>query len=1053
MEKLKEYLDLKNYQYLDYKLLEDYPKYRSSDEFPNSNLLLELGHIVKKLGCTEKEHPHFESIIEFTVLEKTTVLEQEQINDEQKFKITFLKQLFKEFNDYNLYFSESPILDRNIVVNLSSDIKDKINNGTLQGITSIEKGNNFGIDKKRFTIEKADFNASIKPCIVEAVRRIPKINLKEKISQLPVYFIINNKYAESVVNHLSIIIYLKNKFYSFGVNGFKKNASLNVFDEAIRSSKNKGSWLNLYIQNENQMVEELEKFNKELQQIKTVLISASSNENRFIQDLEEVIMSSIGKKLTSNTDSKDNEEFLQFIREKKKKKIDTEEELTKAGKKYQFQKELLEHTSDKLKKKEYLRLMKKFVRKDGKALQFVSEELKKDSDFVLTSVMNDGKALQFVSKELQEDSETYRKIVLTSVRNDGNALQFVSKELQEDSEIVLASVKNDGNALELVSEKLQEDRETYKKIVLASVKNDGNALKFVSEELKKDREVVMEADNWIIKNFLETKLKKIVPTPHMNNKSLINLSNKISCTLRSYIYLLRVRYLKERLQDYNQGKFQVQELIEELDNLKNEVNIPSEDYEIGDKVGYEQGPDFNFGVIINKDKGQYQIISDQLGELVTGINKEQIQKKVYSQKLVGIINNLFDSQNKFKTELKDKEIENDLNELYEHIVPRLETKRMKFISNNVGSKFEKNDLFGNRILDMGILTEFHLVRINKILQSIQDLKIEFYIQNLEEAQNIKHIKLNKLFLIRLKEKYKLIQTEIHNPLSTTSLTKTRQDWERNTINKQMSLVIEVLKGNIDDNQMEKMLDIHKPVPNNLNCTTFVEYIFENILNCSIDKQVTMSDEVLMRISNNSTILKKNLLTSGVSLTSLLGVKVPFACQRFKKKISSNAGRFVFEFSKTRETLKFEELKNMFEVLKEGKSIGEFLLRSNSTIDHEKLKDSLNEVFYSGKEECLTTTNSEKLKTATPDQFFFDFSNDNMVKPTKEKCQEENQKILKLEQIKKVFDGAQGGSKKKTNITTPKYSFWKHTHKKSKLQSDSSKKRKKYKNNILSRKKN
>ena len=72
-------------------------------------------------------------------------------------------------------------------------------------------------------------------------------------------------------------------------------------------------------------------------------------------------------------------------------------------------------------------------------------------------------AYRQISKHLQ------KKEVLAAVQRDGRALNYVSPELKADKEVVLAAVQENAGALEHASLELRADRE----VVLAAVRSDG----------------------------------------------------------------------------------------------------------------------------------------------------------------------------------------------------------------------------------------------------------------------------------------------------------------------------------------------------------------------------------------------------------------------------------------------------------------------------------------------------------------------------------------------------------------------------------------------------
>jgi hypothetical protein len=150
------------------------------------------------------------------------------------------------------------------------------------------------------------------------------------------------------------------------------------------------------------------------------------------------------------------------------------------------------------------------VKQNGRALEYVSEELKSDKEVVLAAVAQTVAALKYVSEELKGDKE----VILVVVTQNGWALNYASKELKGDKEVVLAAVKQNRNALEYASEELKADKEFMmaavtknihaleyasedlkrdKEFILAAVNQYGAALKYASEELKSDREIVLAA--------------------------------------------------------------------------------------------------------------------------------------------------------------------------------------------------------------------------------------------------------------------------------------------------------------------------------------------------------------------------------------------------------------------------------------------------------------------------------------------------------------------------------------------------------------------------------
>ncbi|EFC41494.1 predicted protein [Naegleria gruberi] len=176
----------------------------------------------------------------------------------------------------------------------------------------------------------------------------------------------------------------------------------------------------------------------------------------------------------------------------------------------------IEFTSDELKRDR--EIISEAVRKEGNALLLASEEFRKDRELLIEAVKQYGRALQWAPKEFKNDREIDlfavkeygsaidytsselkcdREFVLQAVKLNGMALQYVSFGLRNDREIVMEAVKQNGWALECVSRELRKDRE----IVVEAVKQNGTALEYAPEELRNDREIVLLAINQNISSF------------------------------------------------------------------------------------------------------------------------------------------------------------------------------------------------------------------------------------------------------------------------------------------------------------------------------------------------------------------------------------------------------------------------------------------------------------------------------------------------------------------------------------------------------------------------
>lgn len=87
-------------------------------------------------------------------------------------------------------------------------------------------------------------------------------------------------------------------------------------------------------------------------------------------------------------------------------------------------------------------------------------------------------------------TQNNRATVLAAVARDGRALEYASDELKNDREIVLAAVKQThGRALEHASDELRNDRS----FMLKAIEMDATCFKYATEDQRSDRELVLAA--------------------------------------------------------------------------------------------------------------------------------------------------------------------------------------------------------------------------------------------------------------------------------------------------------------------------------------------------------------------------------------------------------------------------------------------------------------------------------------------------------------------------------------------------------------------------------
>lgn len=150
------------------------------------------------------------------------------------------------------------------------------------------------------------------------------------------------------------------------------------------------------------------------------------------------------------------------------------------------------------------------------ALKFASEELKNDKEMVLLAVSQKTNAygLEFIGTELKKDIQFYDKVSRIAVSNDIRAMQFASDNIKKDKALCLKVIKKNGMALAYMLPEFNDNKDN----VLIAVQLNGDSLQFASDRLRNDPEVVLEA----IKK--EGEYLKHASVELRNNKELVILA-------------------------------------------------------------------------------------------------------------------------------------------------------------------------------------------------------------------------------------------------------------------------------------------------------------------------------------------------------------------------------------------------------------------------------------------------------------------------------------------------------------------------------------------------
>ncbi|MBA3721126.1 MAG: DUF4116 domain-containing protein [Parachlamydiaceae bacterium] len=149
--------------------------------------------------------------------------------------------------------------------------------------------------------------------------------------------------------------------------------------------------------------------------------------------------------------------------------------------------------------------------KNGLALEFAPEVLKKDVDCIRAAIANNAQAINIISKQfiytlefVTEIITKYRiplsaipviyrqnkNIVNLAIKNDFNELEFASASLRNDKAFMLEAAKSNREAIQYASDLLKEDPDFF----LKAVAIDWRVLKYASEPfIKENKKFFLEA--------------------------------------------------------------------------------------------------------------------------------------------------------------------------------------------------------------------------------------------------------------------------------------------------------------------------------------------------------------------------------------------------------------------------------------------------------------------------------------------------------------------------------------------------------------------------------
>ncbi|CAK8996863.1 unnamed protein product [Durusdinium trenchii] len=132
--------------------------------------------------------------------------------------------------------------------------------------------------------------------------------------------------------------------------------------------------------------------------------------------------------------------------------------------------------------KDNANLVMEAVSNDGRALQYASENLRRDNFVVMEALKHDPEALEFADEELKDSLE----VIMPALRRDGAVLRFLPDAMRDNGDVALDAVQTCGLAVAYASLRVRGDKE----VILAAVRADGFALAYATQELQGDEDVV-----------------------------------------------------------------------------------------------------------------------------------------------------------------------------------------------------------------------------------------------------------------------------------------------------------------------------------------------------------------------------------------------------------------------------------------------------------------------------------------------------------------------------------------------------------------------------------
>ena len=138
---------------------------------------------------------------------------------------------------------------------------------------------------------------------------------------------------------------------------------------------------------------------------------------------------------------------------------------------------------------------------DGNNLQYLSDDIKNNKDFIMLAVSNNSNAIEYVADSFKDDLSLMYFLVSSSKRN--TCLEFASDRIKNNQDFIEYATNISPNYLSFASLAINNDRTFLKKLIT----NNSKIFNFISLEMKNDKEIIKHAIDIDYRLFSNVSLK------------------------------------------------------------------------------------------------------------------------------------------------------------------------------------------------------------------------------------------------------------------------------------------------------------------------------------------------------------------------------------------------------------------------------------------------------------------------------------------------------------------------------------------------------------------